>query len=208
MVYKMTNKSYNLTAVILASGMSRRMKTTKQLLPINGVPLLEYCIRKILKCPFDEVISIIGHQHELIKKSIQIRDDRFKWQYNPQFREGQSSALKCAVSTLHESDGMMVFLADQPLIETRTIEIVYNKVIELLASAQKDFVIQPSHSGVRGHPVFFSSHLFPAFNQLNGDEGGKKIIGNATYYEAIEVMDAGILFDVDTPDDYRKLISN
>jgi molybdenum cofactor cytidylyltransferase len=204
----MQKPSFNLTAVILASGMSSRMKTTKQLLPIDGVPLLEYCVHKILKSPFAEILSIVGHDYEKIKSTIQIKDHRYKWHYNSNYHEGQSSALKSAVSALHNTDGMMVFLADQPLIETQTIEIIYNRAIELLSSDKKNIVIQPSRLGMKGHPVFFSSDLFPAFTQLDGDEGGKKIIRNASYHEVIEVMDAGIIFDVDTPDDYRKLIFN
>src|SRR5690606_16366768 len=175
---ELVKKSPNLfiTAIILASGMSKRMGTTKQLLPFNGTTLLEECIKNVLACPFDQVIAIIGHEHDIIKEKINITDPRFRWIYNDRYREGQSSAFKAVIPYLKQSKGMMVFLADQPLIKKEVIHIVLNRASIYLPTLQNGLVVQPSYQGQKGHPVFFSHHLFWQFDQLCGDEGGKKII--------------------------------
>ncbi|NEU30868.1 nucleotidyltransferase family protein [bacterium LRH843] len=183
------------------------MGKTKQLLPFNGMTLLEHCIKNVLMCPVDEVITIIGHRSDIIKEKVTIDDPRFKWKYNVHYREGQSSALKAAITGLNHSDGMMVFLADQPFIKEKMIRIILERVRELLPMIHNGLVVQPSYHGKKGHPVFFSRHLYSLFYQLHGDEGGKKIINKASHYENVCVSDAGILFDIDTPKDYEKLLS-
>lgn len=196
-----------ISAVVLASGMSKRMGTAKQLLPFEGVPLLESIIRKLLLFPFKKVYAIIGHHSEEIMSQIDIHDPRFEWKLNLRFHQGQSAALQEAVKAVKNDCGMMVFLADQPLIHEETVTSLINQVESRLNHQESDFVLQPSYFGQKGHPVFFSHTLFPLFGILQEDEGGKRIISKAKHHYVIPVDDPGILFDVDTPGDYQLLLS-
>lgn len=57
-------------AVILAAGRGERMRsatTTKPLLPLLGLPLLERSIRLTLSCGITEIIVVTGHRHEAIE---------------------------------------------------------------------------------------------------------------------------------------------
>jgi molybdenum cofactor cytidylyltransferase len=200
------DKNNRIAAVILASGISKRMGTTKQLLPFHGVPLLEYLIQKLIPFPFYKIYAIIGHNAQEIMGTIEIVEPRFDWVLNNQYQEGKSAALKKAVKSLDKADGMMVFLADQPLILAATIGDIWNVVEMRLMEQESKFVVQPSFSGKMGHPVFFAKELFPFFDRLQGDEGGKRIIKNANKHYIIPVEDAEILFDVDTPADYQLLL--
>jgi molybdenum cofactor cytidylyltransferase len=202
----MSHRTFQISAVILASGKSKRMGTTKQLLPYAGVPLLEYVIRKLLPFSFSRIHTIVGHQYEEVIERIHIDDPRFHWQINQEFNDGQSRALKCAAAAVQDCDGMMVFLADQPLIQGQTIQLVLNKALEQLSSPSNGIVVQPSYLGKSGHPVFFSNHLYSAFDHLSGDEGGKRVITHAECHDIISVEDTGILFDVDTQADYQSLL--
>ncbi|WCK52348.1 nucleotidyltransferase family protein [Aneurinibacillus sp. Ricciae_BoGa-3] len=195
-----------ISAVVLASGMSKRMGTVKQLLPYNGSSILECVIRKLLPFPFESIHAVIGNHHEEILGQIRIEDSRFNWVINEKFMEGQSAALKKAVKSLSDVDGMMVFLADQPLILPETIALVFNKAKEQLLQQEKKIAIQPCFSGRKGHPVFFSNNLFPLFEMLEGDEGGKRIIKQSFNYQKVVANDPGILIDIDTQEDYHKLV--
>ncbi|MFD6207719.1 MULTISPECIES: NTP transferase domain-containing protein [unclassified Peribacillus] len=201
------NDNIRISAVILASGMSKRMGTTKQLLMFQGVPLLEYTIRKLLFFPFIKIYAIIGHNSNEIMNLIDIKDQRFEWIFNNMYQEGQSAALQKAIRTIEDVDGMMVFLADQPLILDETIRQVFNEAATRMKKQEPKCVVQPSFSGKKGHPVFFSSTLFPFFKMLQGDEGGKRIINHSRNHHIIPVGDPGILFDIDTPEDYQILLS-
>lgn len=112
-----------ITAVVLAAGTSSRMGAFKPLLPIDGTPMLETVITKILSIPFIEVMAVVGYKDREIKESINIQNHRFKWVSNRDYLEGLSSSLKAAIHQYNlQNLGAMVFLGDQPLIKISTIE--------------------------------------------------------------------------------------
>lgn len=202
----MTNPTFPIAAVVLASGMAQRMGTSKQFLPYKGMPLLEYVVRKLLPLPFAGIYAVVGKQHQDQLEPIQIADSRFRWVINERFQTGQSASLQYAAACGKDFAGIMVFLADQPLLLPETIQRVYNAAVEQLAEGQERFVVQPAYAGVNGHPVFFARGLLPAFALLEGDEGGKRVIQQAAAHHVIAVEDEGVLLDIDTPEDYQRLL--
>lgn len=201
----MSNEGASMAAVVLAGGMSARMGETKQLLPFRGMPLLEAVIRQLLPHPFSRIVAVVGHEAERIMQRIVIGDARFEWQVNPRYSAGMSSSLQGAAARASDLDGMLVFLGDQPLIRADTIERVRTEALRRLTSAEDSLVVQPAYSGSPGHPVFFSRGLFPYFAELQGDEGGRRVIGKAFCRCMLPVEDPGILCDIDTREDYERL---
>ena len=63
-------------------------------------------------------------------------------------------------------------------------------------------VAAPFHRGERGHPVGFGAACYAALAALTGDEGAKTVVAaQRDRVVRVEVDDAGILRDVDTPSD-------
>ncbi len=55
---------------------------------------------------------------------------------------------------------------------------------------------------MRGHPVGFARRHYAALAELTGDEGAKAILAeHRDRLQLIEVADAGVLRDIDTPAD-------
>ncbi len=97
--------------------------------------------------------------------------------------------------------GYVIALADMPYIAPSTINEVANQL-----SMGADIVI-PTYEGQRGHPVGFSAHYRDALLSLSGDEGARSIVQQ--YDDKVRLLvceDAGILADIDTPDDLAKTI--
>jgi molybdenum cofactor cytidylyltransferase len=57
----------------------------------------------------------------------------------------------------------------------------------------------------RANPVLFDRSTFPELLALQGDTGGRAIIDRHSI-ESVDWADANLLFDVDTPDDYHRLL--
>jgi 4-nitrophenyl phosphatase len=69
-------------------------------------------------------------------------------------------------------------------------------------------IVYPVYTGQRGTPTLFSKSLFPKLAAVTGDVGGRVVI--ARHLDAIatvEVTDADVLADIDTPADYERLRS-
>ena len=99
-----------------------------------------------------------------------------------------------------KASGVVIVLADMPFILPSTISAVAQ---QLDAGAG---IVLPRYQGKRGHPVGFSQAYFEALCAISGDTGAREVITRhpqSVVY--LECDDAGILMDIDTPDDLRSL---
>ena len=199
------NMDPSICAIILAAGTSSRMGRSKQLLLLNNKPLLEHVIQKSLAAPFSEVVTVIGSEAEQIKKKITIDDERFQWIVNENYSCGQSYSLKAGISYVgSKHDGIMIFLGDLPSLSDATIKSVFNAGVSTLKKCKDSFIIQPSYFGEMGHPVFFGHFNRELIMKIKGDTGAKKIIKEIPHHIQLDVEDEGILFDIDTPEAYKR----
>ncbi|WP_312935130.1 NTP transferase domain-containing protein, partial [Pseudomonas sp.] len=68
------------------------------------------------------------------------------------------------------------------------------------ATAQR--IVVPECQGRRGHPVLFGRAFWPELGQVQGDQGGRAVLlAHPQALRVIEVEDAAIWQDVDTPAD-------
>ena len=201
----MLNMTFTISAVILAAGSSNRMGEPKQVLSLGSSTMLEQVIQLALHEDFEEVITVIGNEAQMIKETICVEDPRFRWIVNEDYLSGQSTSLKAGVASVHEShNNIMVFLGDTPFISPDTIQKVIYVAQQKFMESGGSFVIRPVYDGTAGHPVFFGNIDKSLFSQLQGDVGAKPIISQVTDYVQLEVTDDGILFDVDTKEQYAK----
>jgi molybdenum cofactor cytidylyltransferase len=65
----------------------------------------------------------------------------------------------------------------------------------------------PRYRGRRGHPVIFSSRLFPELLRAPLAVGAKSVV-NAHQDETLEIEteDRGVIVDIDTPEEYHRHI--
>ena len=71
----------------------------------------------------------------------------------------------------------------------------------------KKLIVLPRYRGKRGHPVIFSSALFPELLAAPLEQGAKSVV-HAHRDETLEIEseDEGVTVDIDTPEEYRKYV--
>lgn len=106
---------------------------------------------------------------------------------------GMGDSLAAAVKATPDAAGWLVALGDMPFVKVSTAR-------QLLELHQPDRIVVPIHAGRRGHPVLFGRNHAAALGELSGDEGAKRLLREGAVLE-LEVADAGIRLDIDTPDD-------
>ncbi|MBU1056480.1 MAG: molybdenum cofactor cytidylyltransferase [Proteobacteria bacterium] len=187
------------SGIILASGFSKRMKKEKLLLPLSGIPMVEYIIRAAKASHLDEVI--------LIYRNTGIKDIGIKYLdkivYNDHADQGQSAAVKLGVSASHkETDAYMFLVGDQPFLR----ETIINILIDNFKKTPSNIVV-PVYNGKKGSPVIFPARYKQELLALSGDTGGRIIIEEhkkKLNLVEIENTEAGI--DIDTQNEYEKII--
>ncbi len=200
--------------IILAAGESRRMGRDKALLPIGRERFLERLIH-VLRWDVSPLLIVLGHHAAEIESQVSgvMEPDRgfivdpdppdIIFLHNPEYPLGQLSSLKTAVRHLMnlQVDAALVALVDHPAI---TREVVQALLDEFRRSAAP--VLIPTHQGRRGHPVIFSRGLFQELLDAPLEEGARAVVHHhAAETRFVETAEAGILLDIDRPEDYETL---
>ena len=189
-----------IAGVILAAGGSDRMGRAKQLLPWRGEPLIQHVVRIAIKSDLTPVIVVVGDAGEELKSVL--AGQQVDLVDNPGWRLGQSSSLQVGLKKLPPNAGAVVFLlADMPHVTCPLIQALMEKHALTLSP-----VIAPVVDGQRGNPVLFDRKTFTELEKLKGDKGGKGLFSKypVTW---VEWHDSTILNDVDTEEDYQRLLS-
>jgi molybdenum cofactor cytidylyltransferase len=191
-----------ISAIVLAAGQAKRMGKQKLLLPFGRSTILEQSIDNLLSSNVDEIIIVVGGQAQEIMGRIANRP--VKTVVNLDYRRGMSTSIIKGLSLVdEESQGIMLVLGDQPLIDNATI----NHLIEAFFSHNNGITL-PKYDGKRGHPVIFSLKYRSELSHLKGDIGGKQIIDeHPDDVLEVETNTPSINIDIDTPDDYKSAIS-
>ena len=117
----------------------------------------------------------------------------------PYADEGMGASLAWGVRASPVASAWIVALADMPWIAPQTIVFV----VDALRGGA--VLAAPRHDGMRGHPVGIAASFFGELIALSGDEGAKHLLGaHAASLRCIDVDDAGVLRDIDTPADVAR----
>lgn len=187
-------------AIILAAGLSKRMGQPKLLLPLKGKPLFRYPLEQAIRNQLQPICLIAGqHMREFQTESLDLLN--VEYIYNTNYEKGMSSSLKIGIENIkYRTDATFIFLADQPFVP----DLVIRSMIEQYGKDTR--IVRPQYQGNFGHPILIDNTLYDEFLNLEGDQGGKKIINK--YKEETKILSFNHTFwgmDIDTPEDYQKL---
>lgn len=107
--------------IILAAGQGTRMKSKlyKVLHPVCGKPMVKHVIDTVSAVGADQIVTVIGHGAELVKKHLEGRTD-FVLQ---QEQLGTAHAVSQAKGLLKDKKGTtLVVCGDTPLLKAETLE--------------------------------------------------------------------------------------
>ena len=185
-------------AIILAAGSSSRFGKAKQLLDYHGKTFIRVVTEKALQADLFPVV-VTGAEDKEIRKIL--KDLPVKIVHNPNWSEGQSTSIRVGIENLPKKIGSAIFLlADQPQVTPTVMRALVEEHSKTLNP-----VIAPMVEDRRATPVLFDRVTFPALLELKGDVGGRGIFSKFSPSYLLW-LDSNLLLDVDTPEDYERLI--
>jgi molybdenum cofactor cytidylyltransferase len=146
------------------------------------------------------VVVVTGHDAGSVRAALAGRDLLFV--HHAGWEEGMGSSLRAGALALPAGlDGVLVALGDMPGLAPPVI----HALIRSLAPAARRSICVPLCAGRRGHPVLFAARHIPELTALSGDVGARELMErHAASLFPVEVGDAGILLDVDTPEELAR----
>ena len=189
-----------MAGIVLAAGRSRRMGRPKQLLPVNGVTMVE-CVVTRIRPHVAQLVVVIGHAAEHVAAVLGNRPVRLAVNYDVD--RGMLGSVKCGLRAAGSSwGGFLICLGDQPGVTDSLVRAI----LDGAGSTGKGIVI-PTFSGRRGHPVYLSRQYYDQVLGLNESRGLNVVTGShpADTLE-VPVAEPAVLEDMDTPADYARLL--
>ena len=191
-----------LAALILAAGYSSRMCRFKALLPMCSESIIARVVGSFRQAGIERIVAVTGHSADQLE--LELHGMGVHAVRNPDYGRGMYSSVQAGVAALPQDvDACFLLPVDIPLVRPTTIAALAARF-----SAERATITYPCFTGQRGHPPLISRTLFAEIINGKGDGGLRTLLES---YQAtatdVDVLDEGILLDMDTPEDYAQLAS-
>jgi molybdenum cofactor cytidylyltransferase len=191
-------------AVVLAAGCSRRMGRSKLILPWRGRPIIVDVVERAAAAASQTVV-VTGHDADATRDALRDFADA-QIVHNSNYADGEMiSSVQAGIAALPPTcEAFFLVLGDQPGIAAST----FTRLIETWRANKEARILSPTWNNRRGHPVLFSAASIDEILNLPADATLKTFVSR---YPAdsieVDVDDPAICADVDTPEQYHRLIS-
>jgi molybdenum cofactor cytidylyltransferase len=198
----------NINGLILAAGLSGRMKSFKPLADYKGKSFIISIISK-LNVICDKIFVVTGYKNDELKKSV-INDLRkthqtgllkkIKFVYNESFQKGMFNSLQKGISAANNCDWVIYHFVDQPGLQNAFYKDFVNQI-----DSNYNW-IQPSYKNKNSHPILIKNNLSDLIINASEDSNLKEISKSPEVKKKYWNCDYEEIFqDIDTEEDYSKL---
>jgi len=189
-----------LHAIVLAAGASSRFGSPKQLVRFERQPLIQRVIAAATELAGAAVTVVLGAYAAEIAASLPPGSASVI--VNRHWQEGIGSSIRVAVARLPGAcDGVLLLLADQPLVGSHSLN--------RLAAAwrrQPRSIVASRYRAVTGVPAIFPRWCFSDLGALRGDHGARILLRRyADHVVLLAHPEAEV--DIDYPEDLLELRS-
>lgn len=188
----------HIAALLLAAGKASRYGSLKQLVEIDGVPMVRRVAQTALAAgvPLTVVIGAGGEslRAALAGLPLQIVE-------NHDWATGMGGSIALGVRAVQATpvDALLILLADQVLIDAADLQAIC-----AAHAADPQAIIAADHGDAAGPPCLFPSRDFAALGALSGPAGARRLLRDQS--DRVRRLDLPhARLDVDTPADLQGL---
>lgn len=188
-----------IAGIVLAAGYSSRMGMFKPLLRLGSSTAMERAVMSLQGGGIAHIVVVTGHRAEEVRPLLERLGAREA--HNPQPELGMFSSVLTGIAALPDSaTATFILPVDTPLVKEGTIRELSRAYLSSRAA-----VVYPAFLGRRGHPPLIALSCFagPLSPTLPG--GLAAVLARQGNAIDLPVPDEGILWDMDTPEEYARM---
>jgi len=173
------------------------MGLSKQLLPLGHSPVIRHCLDSVVASGLQDIVVVLGADHDEIASTIS--GMRVRTAFNADPRSDMAGSVRLGLRQIDPaSTGVLICLADHPLVSSETIKELVNVHLSV-----PDSILIPVYKGGRGHPTLFPRKTI---EDIYSVETLRDLIASRSgSVRAVDVDDEGVILDMDTPEDYERI---
>ncbi len=191
------------------------MGTQKMLLPFGDTTIVGAVVRTAAASRVDRTMVVLGADRDAIRKELGSLTalpssgscagtpnepaPEIAFTFNDNYQLGMLTSIQAGLRALPaDAEAAVVMLGDQPFLRAAVVDAV----IAAYETGGRGLVI-PTFQGRRGHPVLVDLKYRDEVLALDPLEGLRALMrAHAEDIVEVEIADANILRDLDTPEDY------
>lgn len=190
------NEPEESAVVILAAGGSRRLGRPKQLVEIDGQPLVRRAAEAALAAGSGSVHVVVGAEVAGVRAALDGLPVELV--VNEAWREGMASSIRAALEAIEGRERpvetLVLMLCDQPGVSGDLLR----RLLETYRTTRAPVVASRYPEGP-GVPALFHAELFPQLKALGGDVGARQLIRHLD--RDVVTIPFAAPDDIDTPAD-------
>jgi CTP:molybdopterin cytidylyltransferase MocA/HD superfamily phosphohydrolase YqeK len=180
------------------------MGRLKPLMPVPRLSALETAVSRMRESGVGDIAVVTGHHAERVgEEALRLGCRPVR---NADYKTGMFSSVVAGVSSLrHDTEAFFLLPADIPLVKPATYKTLIDS---FYAAPAKPGRVYPTFRGRAVHPPLLGTALVKPILTWRG-EGGLRAFLALHHHEAIEipVADRATELDMDTTEDYQRLLS-
>jgi molybdenum cofactor cytidylyltransferase len=166
----------------------------KQLLPLGGRPVLSRCLETLRAAGLEQVVVVLSPGVDAAEA---LSGFGVVVALNPDPESDMAASVRAGLGALGaRATGVLVCLADHPLVSSGSV-----RTLAAAHAGRADALLVPVCDGRRGHPVLFPAAVIREV--LDGRTLRQVREAHRQSVVELEVADDGVLFDMDTWEDYQ-----
>ncbi len=184
--------------IVLAAGGSNRFGSPKQLVRVNGRPLLHTAVSRAVEVAGHAVTVVLGAYASDLTGLL--RHTPASIAINRDWAEGMGSSIRAGVAAVPGTvDAVLISLADQAMVTAEDLR-------RLIGTWRRntESIISALYSGDVGAPAIFPRWCFRELAELRGDHGAR-VLMNRHADRLVRVAMPSAALDIDAPEDLLAL---
>ena len=178
------------------------MGRNKMLLDVHGVPMVRHAVQVAIDAGASPVVVVVGNDEAQVREALSGLECLFA--VNPDFTGPTSTSLHAGLRALDNSvDATIVLLADM-------VRVTAAMVRALIASVEVNGapLAVSRYGDVLAPPLLFRRSLWPELLAWHGEGCGKAVVKSHQHQAIMHDWPVVALRDVDTPEDYRDVVTS
>jgi molybdenum cofactor cytidylyltransferase len=187
-----------LYAIVLAAGASSRFGSPKQLVRVDGRPLMHTVVSRAVEVAGHSTLVVLGANAADLAPLLGHTPATIV--INRDWSEGLASSIRAGVARLPGScTGVMLVLADQAAVTAEDL-----RRLAATWRRQPDYIVAAQYGATLGAPAIFPSSYFRDLAELRGDRGAS-VLFHRNPDRVVRVPMESAALDIDTPEDLLRI---
>lgn len=150
------------------------------------------------------MVVVSGAHIDAVRRAMPSHEPRARVIEHPAWEQGQLSSLLAGLHAIDDSqlEAAIVTPVDVPLVSAATVAAVIAAWRKTRAP-----IVRPVDGSRHGHPVIFDRSVFDDLRSADPNVGAKAVFAlHRDRVLNVQVDDPGAFEDIDTPEDYRRVL--